>query len=113
MRFAIFFLPALYAAAAQAAVITRVTDQQLLVKIPSVDGASAFKKFTDVCTLWPPFQNIAGLSLKTLNIVAGDFSGLNQNTEAIVICTWTDGTNLKPITQDVVSFIGATTLSQS
>ncbi|KAJ7792899.1 hypothetical protein B0H13DRAFT_2393833 [Mycena leptocephala] len=89
----------------------------LLVQIPSVDGMDAF---IDVrLHLWPPFQNIAGLSLQTLNIVPGDFSGLNLNSVAIVICikalTACIGMDrredAKPITQDVVTFVGATSLA--
>ncbi|KAJ6537996.1 hypothetical protein B0H19DRAFT_1270375 [Mycena capillaripes] len=85
------------------------THDQHLVLIPDVDGMNAFiDVFSDACTLWPPFQNIAGLSLQTLNVVPGDFSGLNLDSEAIVICEWTDGVTTKPITSDVVAFVGAT-----
>ncbi|KAJ7334021.1 hypothetical protein DFH08DRAFT_879937 [Mycena albidolilacea] len=90
-------------------------DDRLLFQIPSFDGMSAFTDaWTDVCTLWPPFNTNglpkAGFSLVSLLVEPGDFSGNNADTEAKVVCTWTEGAGLIPITTDVANAIGATLL---
>ncbi|KAJ6600603.1 hypothetical protein DFH09DRAFT_1070390 [Mycena vulgaris] len=90
-------------------------DDRLLVQIPSVDGIDAFTDaWTDVCTLWPPFNAEGlpkpGLSLVSSLVKRGDFSGNNADTEARVVCTWANGTTPVVITPDVANFIGATRL---
>ncbi|KAJ7245928.1 hypothetical protein B0H12DRAFT_1127195 [Mycena haematopus] len=90
-------------------------DDRLLVKIPSVDGMDAFTDaWTDVCTLWPPFNTDGlpkpGHTLVSSLVEPGDFSGNYATTEAKVVCSWDVGTTLTPITADVANFVGATLL---
>ncbi|KAF8157453.1 hypothetical protein K438DRAFT_1986577 [Mycena galopus ATCC 62051] len=92
------------------------SNDDVLVQIPSVDGMSAFiDAWIDVCTLWPPFNTDGlpkpGMTLISSNVVPGDFSGLNLQTEAIVLCGWTNGTTPVDITFDVADAIGAIILS--
>ncbi|KAF7365897.1 Glycoside hydrolase family 81 protein [Mycena venus] len=108
-------LPLFVAALGQLGHGAPAVDDRLLVQIPSVDGMSAFTDaWADVCTLWPPFNTNGlpnpGMSLVSSLVEPGDFSGNNADTEAKVVCTWTDGTKLIPITPDVANFIGATLL---
>ncbi|KAJ7436032.1 hypothetical protein FB451DRAFT_1308069 [Mycena latifolia] len=108
-------LPLFVAALGQLGHSAPAVDDRLLVQIPSVDGMNAFTDaWTDVCTLWPPFNTNAvpnpGMSLVSSLVEPGDFSGNNADTEAKVVCTWTDGTKLIAITPDVADFVGATLL---
>ncbi|KAJ7814229.1 hypothetical protein B0H14DRAFT_2850807 [Mycena olivaceomarginata] len=82
-------------------------DDRLLVQILSFDGMSTFTDaWTDVCTLWPPFNTNglpkAGFSLVSLLVEPSDFSGNNTDTYQRM--------GLIPITTDVANAIGATLL---
>ncbi|KAJ7302247.1 hypothetical protein DFH08DRAFT_826739 [Mycena albidolilacea] len=59
----------------------------------------------------PPFNTSGfpkpGLSLVSSVVAAGDFQGNNLDTEANVLCTWTNGTTTLNITPEVADVFGA------
>ncbi|KAJ7813952.1 hypothetical protein B0H14DRAFT_1430327 [Mycena olivaceomarginata] len=112
MQFTTLLLPIVCAALSQLAQAAPTPNGRTLVLLPAEDGITAFTAgWTDVCTLWPPFNTNArpkpGLSLVSSVVVAGDFQGNNLDTEANVLCTWANGTTTLNITAEVADAFGA------
>ncbi|KAJ6483133.1 hypothetical protein C8R45DRAFT_1075475 [Mycena sanguinolenta] len=114
-------LPTLYAAFGLVQALPHPRDgSTVVVQIPAADGGMDpfIDGWTDVCTLWPPFNTnglpTPGNTLLTSSVVRGDLAGNNPNIDAQVLCTWSVGpaNPLTDITTDVANFIGATILQQ-
>ncbi|KAJ7894817.1 hypothetical protein B0H13DRAFT_2035741 [Mycena leptocephala] len=64
-------------------------------------------EFDEACSTWAP-AIAAGLTWVQSLVEPGDFSGKNPDTEAKIVCAWTDGTTITTFTQDVAASLGAT-----
>ncbi|KAF7351960.1 Glycoside hydrolase family 81 protein [Mycena venus] len=103
MRFAVF-ASALFAAVG----LVQAVDHRLLYIIPAGDTIDKFTAdFTNACTNWQPALE-QGLTFVEALVEPGDFSGKNADTEAKIICGFTDGTNFPVFTTDVAASLGAT-----
>ncbi|KAJ7894244.1 hypothetical protein B0H14DRAFT_3125649 [Mycena olivaceomarginata] len=88
--------------------LVHAVDDRLLYTIPAGDTMQTFTSdFTDACSTWPPAVN-AGMTFVEALVEPGDFSGKNADTEAKIICGWTDGTTFPTFTEDVAASLGAT-----
>ncbi|KAJ6572042.1 hypothetical protein B0H19DRAFT_1065039 [Mycena capillaripes] len=102
MKFAVL-APFLFACVA----LVRARDDRLLFTIPAGDTIDAFTTdFEDACANWAPAID-AGLTFVDFLVEAGDFSGNNADTEARIVCAWTNGT-ITTFTTDVAESLGAT-----
>ncbi|KAF7348530.1 Glycoside hydrolase family 81 protein [Mycena venus] len=103
MRFTIF-ASALFAAVG----LVHAADDRLLFTIPAGDSMDKFTAdFTDACTNWQPALD-QGLTFVEALVEPGDFSGKNADTEAKIVCSFTDGTTIETFTNDVAASLGAT-----
>ncbi|KAJ7484435.1 hypothetical protein FB451DRAFT_84850 [Mycena latifolia] len=103
MRFAVL-LPFLCAGLG----LVHAVDDRLLYTIPAGDTIDTFTSdFDDACTTWAPAV-YAGLTFVDFLVEPGDFSGKNADTEARIVCAWTDGTTITTFTTDVAASLGAT-----
>ncbi|KAF7357119.1 hypothetical protein MSAN_01306000 [Mycena sanguinolenta] len=74
--------------------------------------------WTDVCTLWPPFNTDGlpspGNTLVSASVIPGDLAGNNDLIEAQVLCAWSVApvSTLTDITTDVANAMGATIVPQ-
>ncbi|KAJ7042946.1 hypothetical protein C8F04DRAFT_1251757 [Mycena alexandri] len=87
MRFTVFFAPVGLVSAA---------DDRLLFAIPSGDSIDTFTSKHQ-----PAID--ADLTLVDIVVEAGDFSGNNADTEARLVCAWTDGTTVTTLTNVATS----------
>ncbi|KAJ7698647.1 hypothetical protein B0H17DRAFT_1196747 [Mycena rosella] len=102
MRFAVL-LPFLCAGLG----LVRARDDRLLYTIPAGDSIDTFTSdFDDACATWAPAVN-AGLTFVESLVEPGDFSGKNPDTEARIVCSFTNGT-ITTFTTDVAASLGAT-----
>ncbi|KAJ7512868.1 hypothetical protein B0H11DRAFT_1898133 [Mycena galericulata] len=91
--------------------LVRAADDRLLYTIPAGDTIDTFTSdFDTTCSTWPP-AIAAGLTFVESLVEPGDFSGKNADTEARIVCAWTDGTTITTFTTDVAASLGATPAS--
>ncbi|KAJ7931208.1 hypothetical protein B0H13DRAFT_1959440 [Mycena leptocephala] len=87
--------------------LVRARDDRLLYTIPAGDSMDTFTAdFETACSTWPP-AIAAGLTFLDFLVEPGDFSGKNADTEARIVCAWTNGT-ITTFTEDVAASLGAT-----
>ncbi|KAJ6491339.1 hypothetical protein C8R47DRAFT_1272041 [Mycena vitilis] len=102
MRFTVL---ASFAFASLSLVLAR--DDRLLFTIPSEETIDEFTtEFEDACSVWSPAV-AASLTFLDYLVEAGDFQGKNADTEARLVCAWTNGT-IQTFTTDVATSLGAT-----
>ncbi|KAJ7673574.1 hypothetical protein B0H17DRAFT_1334993 [Mycena rosella] len=88
--------------------LVHAIDARLLYKIPAGDNMDTFTTdFDNACATWPPAV-AAGFTFGSFLVEPGDFRGKNADTEAKIVCAWTNGQNLELFTTDVASSLGAT-----
>ncbi|KAJ7033154.1 hypothetical protein C8F04DRAFT_1105302 [Mycena alexandri] len=88
--------------------LVAAADDRLLFTIPYGDSIDTFTSdFQTACSTWQPAID-AGLTLVNDLVEAGDFSGKNADTEARLVCAWSDGTTITTFTTDVATSLGAT-----
>ncbi|KAF7346700.1 hypothetical protein MSAN_01807800 [Mycena sanguinolenta] len=87
--------------------LVRAIDFRLLYTIPAFDTIAEFQNdFQNTCSTWLPAE-AAGLTFDEAFFRAGDFSGENTDTEALIFCTWSDGASPIAFTEDVAGVLGA------
>ncbi|KAJ7182946.1 hypothetical protein C8R43DRAFT_1101177 [Mycena crocata] len=90
--------------------LVRAVDDRLLYQIPAGETIDTFTSdFETTCTSWAPAID-AGLTFSNFLVQPGDFQGKNADTEAKIVCAWTDGTTITTFTEDVAAELGATQL---
>ncbi|KAJ7453788.1 hypothetical protein FB451DRAFT_1408667 [Mycena latifolia] len=103
MRFAV--LPFLLAGLG----LVHAADDRLLYKIPNVGALDTFASdFATTCATWEPAIHGESIIFTEALVQAGDFSGNNADSEARVVCAWTNGITIKTFTADVAASLGAT-----
>ncbi|KAJ7098308.1 hypothetical protein C8R44DRAFT_811311 [Mycena epipterygia] len=103
MRFAVL-LPFLCAGLG----LVHAADDRLLYTIPAADSIDTFTSdFTAACSSWQPAV-AAGLTFVDSLVEPGDFQGKHADTEARIVCAWTNGTTITTFTTDVAASLGAT-----
>ncbi|KAJ7032152.1 hypothetical protein C8F04DRAFT_1396759 [Mycena alexandri] len=92
--------------------LVRAFDDRLLFTIPAQETIDTFTAdFEAACPTWPP-AIAAGLTFLDTLVEPGDFSGKNANTEAKLVCAWSDSTRVPvTFTTDVAISLGATPTS--
>ncbi|KAJ6452501.1 hypothetical protein C8R45DRAFT_1223533 [Mycena sanguinolenta] len=106
MHFTTAFTTVLFAAVG----LVRAVDNRLLYEIPAGDDMATFTAdWTAACSTWAPAA-AQGLTFNEAFINPGDFQGKNADTEALIFCSWTDGTTFTTFTTDVAASLGATEL---
>ncbi|KAJ7789601.1 hypothetical protein B0H14DRAFT_3484024 [Mycena olivaceomarginata] len=104
MQFTAIFASVVFAAVG----LIQAADNRLLFTIPAGDSVDTFTAdFTDACTAWAPAVD-AGFTFVEALVEPGDFSAKNADTEARLICSFTDGTTFPTFTTDVATSMGAT-----
>ncbi|KAK7059689.1 glycoside hydrolase family 81 protein [Favolaschia claudopus] len=90
--------------------LVSAVDNRLLYQFPAGDTLETFSAdFEAACSTWQPAID-QGLTYARTLIEPGDWQGKNADTQAKIICSWTDGTNFPPFTVDVAASLGATPL---
>ncbi|KAJ7909381.1 hypothetical protein B0H13DRAFT_2014416 [Mycena leptocephala] len=80
-------------------------DNRLLYTIPAGDDMVEFAvAFGNACASWQP-AIAAGLTFGGFIVEPGDFRGNNPDTEAKIVCGWSNGMTF---TKDVAASLGAT-----
>ncbi|KAJ7453773.1 hypothetical protein FB451DRAFT_1280771 [Mycena latifolia] len=104
MRFAAL-LPILFAGLG----LVHAADDRLLFKIPNPGALSTFASdFATTCATWEPAIHGDSLIFNEALVEAGDFSGNNTDSEARLVCAWTNGETTPTFTADVAESLGAT-----
>ncbi|KAJ6502945.1 hypothetical protein C8R47DRAFT_219681 [Mycena vitilis] len=82
-------------------------DDRLLFTISAGETMSDFTTdFETACSTWAPAV-AAGLTFVDFLVEAGDFQGKNADTEARLVCAWTNGA-IQTFTTDLATSLGAT-----
>ncbi|KAJ7171467.1 hypothetical protein C8R46DRAFT_1217028 [Mycena filopes] len=89
--------------------VVHAADDRLLFTIPAGDTIEQFSAdFQSTCAAWPPAV-AAGLTFLDSLVEPGDFQGKNADTEAKIVCAWTDSTGaITTFTTEVATSLGAT-----
>ncbi|KAJ7154741.1 hypothetical protein C8R46DRAFT_442991 [Mycena filopes] len=99
MRFTIFASSLLFAAVG----LVSAADDRLLFTIPAGDSIDTFTTdFESACSTWQPAID-DGLTFLDYLVEAGDFQGKNADTEARLVCAWTNGSAITTFTTDVAT----------
>ncbi|KAK7059611.1 hypothetical protein R3P38DRAFT_2836826 [Favolaschia claudopus] len=88
-------------------------DDRLLFTIPAGESMDQFSTdFQSTCSTWYPAENGDSYTFLDALVEPGDFQGKNADTEAKLVCAWTDTSgDIILYTTDVAEALGATPLA--